>query len=111
MINQIAPQKSSVVPLEANSIYVGKVTKVDGNRVFVEVPQVVQGFSFGPCLVAANDVQVTSTTTTSKSEGYVTDVQTTVTTSRSVPAVNSRVLCGFLNGSIDELVVFGSILS
>jgi hypothetical protein len=111
MMDLIAPQKSSVVPLESNSIYVGRVTRVDGNRVFVEVPQVVQNFSFGPCLVAANEVQVTSTTTTSKSDGYVTDVQTTVTTTRVVPAVGSRVLCAFLNGSIDELVVFGSILS
>lgn len=110
MLNLTAPQKSSSVELESNAIYVGTVTRVQGNRVFVEVPQVTRGFSFGPCLVAANDVQVSATTTTTSSEGYVTSVQTTVTRTRVVPQVGSRVLCAFLNGSIDELAVLGSIL-
>lgn len=111
MLNFTAPDKSSSIPLEANSIYVGVVTQVSGNRVFVEVPQIAPGFSFGPCLVAANDVQVSATTTVTKSgQGFVTSVQTTVTRQRIVPPVGSRVFCAFLNGSIDELAVLGSIL-
>lgn len=110
MRNLTAPQKSSSVELQSNSLYIGIVSSVVGSRVFVEVPQVAQGFSFGPCLVASDDVSITTTTSTTKSEGYVTDVETTVTRTRMIPQAGSRVLCSFLNGSIDELVVLGSIL-
>jgi hypothetical protein len=111
MINLTAPAKSSSVELQPNAIYVGVVTNVEGNFVFVEVPQVAAGFSFGPCLVAAGDVAVQVQTTTTKNiDGLVTDVQTSVTKTRVIPSVGEKVFCSFLNGNIDELVVLGSIL-
>jgi hypothetical protein len=111
MINLTAPQKSSSVELRPNSVYLGTVTRIEGNTAFVEVPQVAAGFSFGPCLIAAGDVSVVVQTTTTKNiDGVVTEVQTTVTKTRIPPPVGGKVLCTFLNGSIDELVVLGSIL-
>jgi hypothetical protein len=111
MINLTAPEKSSSVPLQSNAVYVGTITSIEGNSAFVEVPQVASGFSFGPCLIAAGDVEVQVETTTTKNlDGLVTDVQTTVTKTRISPSVGDKVLCTFLNGSIDELVVLGSIL-
>lgn len=111
MINLTAPEKSSSVELQPNAVYLGIVTNVEESFAFIEVPQVAPGFSFGPCLVAAGDVEVIVETTTTKDiNGFVTDVETTVTKNRIAPAIGDKVLCTFLNGSIDELIVLGSIL-
>lgn len=111
MINLTAPDKSSSVQLQSNAVYVGTVTNIEGNFAFVEVPKVSPGFSFGPCLIASGDVEIQVQTTTTKNiDGFVTDVETTVVKTRAIPVIGDRVFCTFLNGSIDELVVLGSIL-
>lgn len=135
----ITPTKTASVELPKNGLYVGIVTRVESPRVYVEVPQLTPGFSYGPCPVLANNIQIvtqlamTSTTKgtasaiTSVSGGGGTPVSTTSGTFvnavtdnkddfvtdvlRIVPPVGSQVLCGFLNNELDELVVLGSILS
>ena len=143
MFNLISPDKASSVELEKNGLFVGTVTSVEENKVYVEIPQLTPGFSYGPCLVVANNLQVTltradamvSTTkttsnaivtvsgggmspVTSTSSPFVTNVTDNknqfvvlVDVEMVVPPVGSSVLCGFLNNSLDEIIVLGSILS
>lgn len=98
----IAPSKTAGVPLEPGGIYLGIVRQVSGTQVFVEVPLVSPGFTFGPCLVVANR----AVTTTTSSSGYL----TSVTVTNSVPNVNDRVICAFMNNERTELVVLGRVL-
>lgn len=76
-----APTKTASQPLPQNGVYAGEIIKIDGDEVYVKIPYVSAGFSFGPCLVG----------------GY---------TGGAVPAVGQRVICGFLNNSLDECVIF-----
>jgi hypothetical protein len=139
----ISPTKAASVELPRNALYIGKVTQVEGKNVFVEVPQLSPGFSYGPCQVVANNLRVeiskddalvdVSTTSSSavvsvsggngspvvtSSGQFVVSVQessdqfvTNVTVSLVPPPVGSFVICGFLNNSLDEMIVLGSILS
>jgi hypothetical protein len=143
MYNNISPDKASSVELEKNGLFVGTVTRVEDKSVYVEIPQLTPGFSYGPCLVVANNLQiqltrataVTSTVETfgpavvSVSGGGMTPVTSTTqqfvktvtdNTNEFVvlvdielvpPPEGSLVLCGFLNNSLDEIIVLGSILS
>jgi hypothetical protein len=138
-----SPTKAASVELPRNGLYIGKVTQIQGSTVFVEVPQLAPGFSYGPCQVLANNLLVqifkddalvdTATTTSSaiisvsggngtpvvtSSGQFVTSIQKTfddfvtgVTVEMVPPPVGSFVLCGFLNNSLDEMIVLGSILS
>jgi len=76
-----SPTKTASQPLPQNGVYAGEIIKIDGDEVYVKIPYVSAGFSFGPCLVG----------------GY---------TGGAVPAVGQRVICGFLNNSLDECVIF-----
>lgn len=112
MTQFIAPTKTASVEIPRNGLYIGIVTQVEDTRVYVEVPQLTPGFSYGPCLVLANNV---NTATTSGSALITTGGSTstflkTVTVTRVVPPVGTFVLCGFLNNGLDELVVLGSFL-
>lgn len=112
MTQFISPTKTASVELPRNGLYIGVVTQVEGTKVYVEVPKVNPGFAFGPCLVLANNV----TTSTTKDNALTTlggateQFVQTVTTTRTVPPVDSFVLCGFLDNGLDELVVLGSFL-
>lgn len=143
MYNQISPDKAASVELEKNGLFVGSVTSVEDKYVYVEIPQLTPGFSYGPCMVVANNLQVTLTradavtstdTTTASAVVSVSGGGNTAVTSTSsqfvktvtdntnefvvlvdvemvVPPVGTLVLCGFLNNSLDEIIVLGSILS
>lgn len=100
--NVVVPTKAANTPLEPGGIYLGIVRQVAGTQVYVEMPLVSPGFAFGPCLVVANRAVVTTTT----SGGYV----TSVTVTNSVPNVNDRVICAFLNNERSEVVVLGRVL-
>jgi hypothetical protein len=100
-----SPNKTASVALQTNSLYVGIVTKVDGSSVWVEMPALSPGFSFGPCAVLAGvtSYQSSEALTTGGSDTFVTSLN-------QVPQAGQSVLCGFINNSIDEVIVFGSIL-
>lgn len=98
----IAPNKTAGVPLQPGGIYLGVVRQVSGNQVFVEVPSIQPRFAFGPCLVVANRV----TTTTTSSNGYLTSVTVEIVP----PQLGDRVICGFLDNEKSELVVLGRVL-
>jgi len=98
----IAPNKTVGLPLESGGVYIGVVRQVTGNQVYVEVPSVQPRFSFGPCLVVANRV----TTTTTSSMGYLTSVTVEVV----APEVGNKVICAFLDNEKSELVVLGRVL-
>jgi hypothetical protein len=138
-MNFISPTKTASVEVQRNGLYLGIVTRVDGTKVYVEIPQLTPGFSYGPCPVLSNNllltyqaaVSSTSTTTSSavisvsggngtpvstqsaqfvngvtdNTDDYLTNVQMVV------PPVGTSVLCGFLNNSLDEIVILGSVLS
>lgn len=112
MTQFIAPTKTASVELPRNGLYIGIVTQVEGTKVYVEIPQLTPGFSYGPCLVLANNV---NTVTTSGSALITTGGTTstflkTVAVNRIIPPVGTYVLCGFLNNGLDEIVVLGSFL-
>ena len=98
----LAPNKTVGVPLQPGGVYVGTVKQVSGNQVFVEVPAIAPRFAFGPCLVVANRV----TTTTTSSSGFL----TSVTVSVVPPSVGDKVICAFIENERSELVVLGRIL-
>ncbi len=76
----IAPNKTASTSFEGGGIYIGTVTSTLGGKVFVEIPAVIQDFSFGPCL------------------------KTIV-----LPAVGSKVICAFVGHELDEVLVIGKI--
>lgn len=98
----IAPNKTVGLPLQSGGIHLGVVRQVSGNQVFVEVPSIQPRFAFGPCLVVANRVQ----TTTTSSSGYITSVTVEIV----VPQVGDKVVCAFLDNEKSELVVLGRVL-
>lgn len=98
----IAPNKTAGLPLEPGGVHLGVVRQVAGNQVFVEVPSIQPRFAFGPCLVVANRVQ----TTTTSSTGYI----TSVTVELVAPQVGDKVICAFLDNEKSELVVLGRVL-
>ena len=98
----IAPNKTAAVSLEAGGLYIGTVKQVAGSQVYVEVPSIAPRFAFGPCLVVANRV----TTTTTSSMGYLTSVTVEVV----APSIGDKVVCAFLDNERSELVVLGRIL-
>ena len=78
----VSPTKTASVSQQINGIYVGKISRVVDNEVFVEVPSIINGFSFGPAIVTNFD---------------------------ALPVVNDIVVCGFLNNSLDEITVIGKL--
>jgi len=110
MIKQPTPNKTASVPLDFSGLYIGIVRKSDSNGVFVEIPQITTGFSFGPCNVLSTDLNVQKTSDSISTETQTKTFLTNVTVSRVRPAVGSKVICGFLNNTFDEVIIFGSIL-
>lgn len=104
------PQKTASVPLDFSGLYIGTVRKSDNSGVFVEIPQITAGFSFGPCNVIANDLNVQKTSGTISTEIETKTFLTNVEVTRTRPTVGSKVLCGFLNNTFDEVVIIGSVL-
>ena len=98
----IAPNKTVGLPLEAGGIHLGVVRQTEGNQVYVEIPSIQPRFAFGPCLVVANRVQ----TTTTSSSGYITSVTVEVVR----PNIGDKVICAFLDNEKSELVVLGRVL-
>lgn len=108
MRNYISPNKTSSVPKEGGGTYVGTVTSVSGNFVYVEIPLVAPGQSFGPCLCNSTpDIELTKETITTGS-GDV-EVVTDVTLSFGTPSVGSKVFCSFVDNRLEEVVVLGSV--
>lgn len=76
----VSPTKTASVSQQINGLYAGKVSRVVDGEVFVEVPSIINGFSFGPAIISNYS---------------------------STPSVNDVVICGFLNNSLDEIVILG----
>jgi len=80
-----APSKTASVPLTQNGLYIGTITRLDDEGApFVEIPAILNNFSFGPCVFS----------------GY---------TDGQIPTVGQKVICGFLNNALDEVVVIGKV--
>lgn len=99
-----SPNKSHSVQKEGGGTYVGTVTSIT-NGVFVEIPKVAPGQSFGPCVVAAGLFTINQTKQVH--EGL--EVVTNVSLSLNSPAVGSKVICMFLDNKLDEVIVVGSV--
>lgn len=112
MTQFIAPTKTASVELPRNGLYIGIVTQVEGTQVYVELPQLTPGFSYGPCPVLANTVNTSTTSgeALTSTGGAKSTFIKTVSVNRVVPEVGAFVLCGFLNNGLDEIVVLGSFL-
>lgn len=65
-------------PTLGPAVYLGTVTRVDGDRCYVEVPALARGFEYGPARYPADGIP---------------------------PAAADTVAVAFLNGVLDELVV------
>lgn len=79
-----ARTKAVGVAFQGGGIHYGIVRRVDGTKVFVEVPSVAPKYAFGPCIVSGVDIPL---------------------------EVNDSVICGFLNNTASELVVIGKVLT
>lgn len=77
----ISPNKTASVSPQGGGTYIGTVTSIIGGKMFVEIPAIIQDFSFGPCL-------------------------RTIT----LPTVGSSVICAFMGHELDEVVVIGKVL-
>lgn len=77
-----ARTKAVGVPFQGGGIHYGIVRKVDGNKVYVEIPSVAPKYAFGPCIISG------------VSEPLV---------------IGDAVICGFLNNSASELVVISKV--
>lgn len=78
-----ARSKAVGVSFQGGGIHYGIVRKVDGTKVYVEMPAVSSGFAFGPCIVS----------------GVI-----------ELLTVGDPVICGFLDNKASELVVLGKVL-
>lgn len=106
----IAPGKTVNTPFEGGGTYVGVVKQVSGKNIFVEVPAIAPGFTFGPCLVTSNAFSITLTKTTVTTPSGTTQAVTNAVLANIAPSVGSKVLCTFLNNEKSELVITGRIL-
>jgi len=96
-----SPSKTASRALEAGGLHLGTVTKVD-DGIYVEIPKIAANFSFGPCLIVDN-----------WGGGPVLEVEGSITpatislASENIFEVGSKVLCGFLNNGLDEIIILG----
>jgi hypothetical protein len=83
MLNFTSPSKTASNPMSNNGLFLGTVKKIeDDGGVFVEIPYILAGFSFGPASVANYEY---------------------------TPAIDDRVVCGFINNALDEVIVLGKV--
>ena len=99
-----SPNKAHSVTKEGGGTYVGTVTSTT-NGVFVEIPKVAPGQSFGPCVVAAGAFAINQTKQTVSGVQVVTNVSLSL----NKPTVGSKVICMFLDNKMDEVIVVGSV--
>ncbi len=105
MANFISPNKAASVPQQGGGIYIGTITSIqqDPFGVFVEIPQVAPGFSFGPCLMVQNNTQYNlSVNFTAKTSSFTGDKKAATT-------VGTQVICAFAANSLDQVVVLGTV--
>lgn len=83
-------------PVRPTGNWRGTVSKVDGSRLFVTIPRLSPGRQYGP--VEVGDGPWTSTTGPGGSDGHTHPSGTPL-------AVGDRVLVGFVEGNVDDVVV------
>lgn len=99
-----SPNKAHSITKEGGGIYIGTVTSTT-NGVFVEIPKVAPGQSFGPCVVSAGAFAINQTKQTVDGVQVVTNVSLSL----NKPSVGSKVICMFLDNKMDEVIVVGSV--
>jgi hypothetical protein len=112
-----APEKTSSVPQQGGGLYVGTVTSIRGNYLFVEIPAITPGFNFGPCLSVLSPISRQIETESATQTIPVTGEPQTITVNdpaqtlqiATLPRVGSKVFCAFVNGGLDEVIVLGEI--
>lgn len=103
-----SPNKTHSVTKDGGGTYIGTVIS-NSNGLFVEIPKVAPGQSFGPCVVAAGAFAITQTKTTVSTPSGTTQAVTNVSLGMNKPAVGSKVICLFLDNKLDEVIVVGSV--
>lgn len=113
MRNYISPNKTASVVREGGGTYVGVITSQTSEGIFVEIPGIAPGQSFGPCLIASPGIKLelekTTVTTPTGTTQAVTDVVISTTTAEVEVVVGSKVFCTFLNNGLNEVIVIGSV--
>jgi len=100
-----SPSKTASVSQEGGGIYIGTITSVqqDPFGVFVEIPQIAPGFSFGPCLMSQNNTQYNlNVNFTAQTASFSGD-------KKAATAIGTQVICAFVGGSLDQVVVLGTV--
>lgn len=94
-----SPGKSASVPQQGGGLYVGTVSSVGANGLFVNIPGVASGFPFGPCpsIKNVNSEQIALTGNAQTIEAF------------QEYAVGDSVLCAFLENKLDQVVVIGKL--
>lgn len=108
MPSLINPNKAYSVPKEGGGSYIGTVVSVTGG-IFVEIPSVAPGQSFGPCTtsgVFSLSLTYTTVTTPTGTAQAVTGVQLVPGGS---PSVGDAVTCVFLDNQLNEVVIIGIV--
>lgn len=122
----VSPDKSaSYSPLNQPGLHRGKVTRVEATGLYVVIPTVNPSATFGPCKYITHGVlaytlnkTTTTVTDTSVDTGFtpITVSSKSVlngatlsssTTYVDVPTLGSNVLCAFLDGREEEVVILG----
>lgn len=108
MPTYISPNKSHSVPKEGGGTYVGVVTSVSGG-IFVEIPRVAVGQSFGPCSMAGTFTLTLEKETVTTPTGTVEAVTDVTLSPGGNPAVGDQVVCMFLDNQLNEVAIVGII--
>lgn len=109
MRNYISPNKTASVSREGGGIYVGTVTSTTSEGVFVEIPGVAPGQSFGPCLIAGSGISLELTKETVTTPTGTVEAVTDVAVNVAGATVGSKVICMFLNNGLNDVIVVGSV--
>jgi hypothetical protein len=118
-------KSASYAPLTQPGLHRGKVTRVDAAGIYVVIPTVNPAATFGPSKYITHGIPAytlnkttTTVTDTSVTTGFVPVTVSsksvlngaTLTSSAAfvdVPTVGSNVLCAFLDGREEEVVILG----
>lgn len=108
MATFLSPNKTYGVPKEGGGSYIGIVTSVSGG-VFVEIPSVAPGQSFGPCSMSGMFTLSLTYATVTTPTGTVEAVTGAQLVPGGTPSVGSNVTCVFLDNQLNEVAIIGVV--
>lgn len=106
--NYISPNKAHSVPKPGGGTYIGIVTSVNGG-IFVEIPRVAVGQSFGPCSMTGVFTLTLEKETVTTPTGTVEAVTDVTLSGGGNPNVGDQVVCMFLDNQLTEVAIVGIV--